>query len=138
MRLDCVNNSVLITININKVLSALFLPLRLSLPNIYKYRTVPRRRRNSKGWAGKERGQRREGSEENGKGRKEDQKRGWQRCWKQGRGKERATQSGQYHRLQKALASCVQAGGSCVCSVWTGGWRWRRRSTGTLAQETRG
>lgn len=48
MRLDCVNNSVIITININKVLSALFLPLRLSLPNIYKYRTVPRRRRNSK------------------------------------------------------------------------------------------
>lgn len=48
MRLDCVINSIIITINIDKVLSALFLPLRLSSPNIYKYRTVPRRRRNRK------------------------------------------------------------------------------------------
>lgn len=49
-----------------------------------------------------------------------------------------ARQSGQYHRLQKALASCVQRGGGCVCSLRTWGWWWRRRSIGTLARETRG
>lgn len=74
MRLDCVISIIIITININKVLlSALFLLPRLSSPNIYKYRTVPRRRRNkSKGRAGKETRKRKEGSEENGKGRKEE------------------------------------------------------------------
>lgn len=48
--------SIMITINIsNKVLlSALFLLPRLSLTNIYKYRTVPRWRRNSKGRTEKE------------------------------------------------------------------------------------
>ncbi|KAL0630148.1 hypothetical protein AAY473_003479 [Plecturocebus cupreus] len=49
------------------------LEYRLSSPNIYKYRTVPRRRRNkSKGRAGKETRKRKEGSEENGKGRKKE------------------------------------------------------------------
>lgn len=54
---------IIITININNkvLLSALFLLPRLSSPNIYKYRTVPRRRRNSKGWgADKERRKRKE------------------------------------------------------------------------------
>lgn len=62
MRLDCVISIVIITVNIiNKVLlSALFLLPRLSWPNIYKYRTVPRRRRNGKRRAGRER---QEGSE---------------------------------------------------------------------------
>lgn len=47
MRLDCVI-SIIITINVNNkvLLSALFLLPRLSSPNIYKYRTVPRRRKN--------------------------------------------------------------------------------------------
>lgn len=55
------------------------------------------------------------------------------------KGKEEgAKQSRQYHRLQKALASCVQTGGGCLCSSRAGGRRWRRRSTGTLAREARG
>lgn len=118
----------------NKVLSALFLLPRLSLPNIYKYRTVPRRRRNSKGRADRERLKRKEAR---GKGKRQA---GGQtgEDGKDARNEGGLRQSGQYHRLQEALASLVQTGGGCACSSWTGG-SWRRwRSTGALAQGARG
>jgi hypothetical protein len=140
MRLDCVISIVIITININKLLSALFLLPRLSSPNIYKYRTVPRQRRNRvKGRADKERRERKERGDkgkwkrkEGGEKSKDDKDAGNEEGVRK-----RARQSGQYHRLQKALASCVQTGRSCLCSLWTGGWWWKRRSTGTLAWEAR-
>lgn len=139
MRLDCVTSIIIITVNINKVLSALFLLPRLSLPNIYKYRTVPRRRRNR--MEGKEI---RKG-ERGKKGRRKMEKEGRRKKSKNGKdaGNEKGvrrgtTQSGQYHRLQKALASCVQTGRGCMCPLWTGGWWWRWRSTGTLARKPRG
>lgn len=73
MRLDCVISIIIITININNkvFLSVLFLLPRLSLPNIYKYRTVPRRRRNSKGRADKGRRKRKERPEESERARTE-------------------------------------------------------------------
>lgn len=49
-----------------------------------------------------------------------------------------AKQSGQDHRLQKALASCVQTGGGPVYSLRTGGRRGRWSGTGTLARKARG
>lgn len=138
--MDCVISIIIITINIiNKVLSALFLLPRLSSPNIYKYRTVPRRRRNRvRGGQirkeGKGEGGQRKVEEERWRGKKA--RTATMLEMRKGR-EEGAKQSGQYHRLQKALASCVQTGG-CVCSLRAGGRWWRRRSTGTLAREARG
>lgn len=80
MRLDRVINIIIITININnKVLSALFLLPRLPSPNIYKYRTVPRRRRNRGGRGqirkkGKGKGGHRKVEEKDRKGEKEKKK----------------------------------------------------------------
>ena len=96
MRLDHVINIRIITININnKVLSALFLLPRLPSPNIYKYRTVPRRRRNRGGGGqirkkGRGKGGHRKVEEKDRKGgEKKKKKQGRQKCWKGGREEER-------------------------------------------------